>query len=89
MTAEIMPWKRPCSRTGTMVLMIASAPTMRPPPPSPCRARKQISCHMLCAIPDSAEPTRKIVIADRKTPLRPYMSPILPQTGVETAVVSV
>jgi hypothetical protein len=38
--------------------------------------------------PESAEPTRKIAIEPMKTPLRPWRSPSLAHTGVETAVVS-
>ena len=40
------------------------------------------------AMPQSAEPTRKITIEVRKTALRPYRSPSLPQIGVETVVPS-
>ena len=37
--------------------------TSRPPAPSPWSARKPISSVMFWAIPQSAEPTRKITIA--------------------------
>lgn len=52
-------------------------------------ARKPISCPMFCAMPLSAEPARKITIDVMKAPLRPYMSPSLPHSGVELAVASV
>ncbi len=41
---------------------------------------------MLCAAPDRAEPIRNVTIEVMKMPLRPYMSPILPQSGVDTVV---
>lgn len=44
---------------------------------------------MSWAMPLSAEPIRKMTIEVRKEPFRPYMSPILPQMGVEAAVASV
>src|SRR5262245_3329338 len=68
--------------------MIAIAPTTRPPAPRPCKARNPINSVMLCAAPDSAEPARKTTIDVTKMPFRPYMSPILPQSGVETVVPS-
>ena len=68
--------------------MIAMAPTIRPPAPSPCSARNPINWDMLCAAPDSAEPTRKITIETRNTDLRPYRSPSFPQMGVDTVVPS-
>ena len=87
-TAAMYPWYRPRSRGGTRSPMIAIAPTSRPPAPSPCSARNPISCAMLCAAPDSAEPIRKITIEVRKMLLRPYRSLILPHSGVETLVPS-
>ncbi len=48
-----------------------------------------MSWPMSWAIPLSADPIRKSTIDVRKTPLRPYMSPSLPQIGVEAAVASV
>ncbi len=77
--------------------MIAIAPTSRPPAPRPCSARKAISSAMpLLAppsiaepdMPDSAEPTGRSTIEVMKTFLRPYRSPILPHSGVETVVPS-
>ena len=44
---------------------------------------------MFWAMPLSAEPIRKSTIEVMKTPLRPYMSPSLPQIGVEAAVARV
>ena len=49
----------------------ANVVTIKPPAPSPCSARKAISCTMLWATPQSAEPTRKITIAVCSTFLRP------------------
>ena len=68
--------------------MIACAPTIRPPAPRPCTARKAISSPIDWLMPDSSEPTRKIRIAARKTGLRPYMSPSLPYIGVDAVVAS-
>ena len=59
----------------------ANVVTINPPAPSPCNARKAISCTMLWATPQSAEPTRKITIAVCSTFLRPYRSPSLPYNG--------
>lgn len=41
-----------------------------------------MSCVMSCAMPHSAEPTRKITIAAWNSRLRPYWSPSLPHSGV-------
>jgi hypothetical protein len=57
---------------------VAIAPTIRPPAPRPWMARKAISSSMVCDRPDSAEPTRKMMIAATKNVFRPYMSPSLP-----------
>lgn len=48
-----------------------------------------MSWPMSWAMPLSTEPTRKMTIEVRNEPLRPYMSPILPQMGVEAAVARV
>lgn len=48
-----------------------------------------MSCPMSWAMPLSAEPIKKSTIELMKTPLRPYMSPSLPQSGVAAAVASV
>jgi len=68
--------------------MIAMAPTISPPAPSPCRARNPMSSFMFCEIPDSAEPIRKITIDHMYMPRLPYRSPSLPQIGVDAAVAS-
>ncbi|MGX1223581.1 hypothetical protein RKD42_004840 [Streptomyces ambofaciens] len=89
MTAAIMPWYLPRSLGGIRSPMIAMTPTIRPPAPRPWTARKPMSWPMSWAMPLSAEPIRKITIEDMKTPLRPYMSPSLPHSGVEAAVARV
>ena len=61
-----------------MSAMIACALTISPPAPAPCRKRKAISSLIVWLRPASIEPTRKMMIAARKTGLRPYMSPSLP-----------
>jgi hypothetical protein len=66
-----------------MSAMIACAPTIRPPAPTPCSARKPTSSPIDRLSPASIEPARKITIAARNTGLRPYMSPSLPYSGVE------
>jgi hypothetical protein len=71
MVAAIMPWYRPRSRGGIRSPMIAITPTIRPPAPRPCNARKPMSCPMSWATPESAEPARKITIDARNAPLRP------------------
>lgn len=43
---------------------------------------------MSWAAPDSTEPRTNTTIEIAKAPLRPYMSPSLPQTGVVTAMAS-
>jgi hypothetical protein len=58
--------------------MIACAPTIRPPAPTPCNARKEISSTIDWLSPASIEPARKMRIAARKTGLRPNMSPSFP-----------
>ncbi len=89
MTPAIMPWYLPRSRGGIRSPMIAMTPTIRPPAPSPWTARKAMSSFIDCDRPDNAEPTRKSTIEVMKMPLRPYMSPSLPQIGVEVAVARV
>ena len=64
------------------------APTIRPPPPSPWMARDAISSIIEWARPDSAEPIRKITIEAWKNIFRPYMSPSLPHSGVDTVEAS-
>ena len=71
-----------------MSAMIACAPTISPPAPTPCSARKPISWPMVCERPASIEPARKIRIAAMKTGLRPSMSPSFPYSGVETVAAS-
>jgi hypothetical protein len=88
-TPAIRPWYLPRSRGGISSPMIAMTPTIRPPAPRPCSARKLISWSIDWDMPESADPTRKITIEVRKMPLRPYMSPSLPQMGVEAAVARV
>ena len=61
-----------------------SSTTMSPPAPSPWSARNAISSVMFWAMPQSAEPTRKMTIAVCRTILRPYRSPSLPYSGPVT-----
>src|SRR5580692_3610811 len=68
--------------------LIVCAPTISPPPPSPCTARNAINSTIECASPDSAEPTKKITIEAWKNLFRPYMSPSLPHNGVDTVEAS-
>ena len=56
--------------------------TISPPPPRPCSARKAISEGMFWAIPQSAEPIRKRMMAVCRITLRPYRSPSFPYSGV-------
>jgi hypothetical protein len=51
--------------------MTAIVTTNRPPPPNPWIALKTISSVMFWLIPHSAEPARKITIADCSTTFRP------------------
>lgn len=81
-TAPKSPWYLPRSRGGTMSPTIAIDSTISPPPPSPCSARKPMSCGMFCARPHRADPIRKSTMADWKSFLRPYWSPSLPHSGV-------
>ena len=67
--------------------MVVMAPTIRPPPPSPCRPRNTISSIMEWLKPDRAEPTMKMTIEAWKKVLRPYWSPSFPHRGVETVEV--
>jgi len=47
------PWYLPRSRGGITSPMTANVVTIKPPAPSPCSARKAMSCTMLCG--DTAE----------------------------------
>ena len=64
--------------------MIVCAPTINPPPPSPCSARKAISSVIVWLKPDSADPMTKMTIDAWKKIFRPYWSPSLPHNGVDT-----
>ena len=63
--------------------MMACAPTINPPAPRPWSARNSTSSVIDCDAPESTEPARKITIANWNQPLRPYMSPSFPYSGVE------
>ena len=67
---------------------MAWAPTMSPPAPSPCTARNAMSSNIDWLSPDRIEPIRKITIAAWKKIFRPYWSPSLPHSGVDTVVAS-
>src|SRR5580765_8022353 len=54
-TAPKYPWYLPRSRGGMMSPTTAIVTTISPPPPSPWRARKAISCSMFWLRPQSAE----------------------------------
>ncbi len=86
--APIIACERPAWEGGSMTPMMEIAPTMRPPAPSPCTARKAMSCPMSWASPESTEPARNTVTDQTKLPLRPYRSPNLPHRGVEREAVS-
>lgn len=64
--------------------MSAWAPTISPPPPIPCSARKAMSCGMDAASPHSTAPTTNAPIAACMTGLRPNRSPSLPYMGMTT-----
>ncbi len=51
--------------------MMANAIDIRPPAPMPWRARNAASMYIDVDKPHSAEPTMKIVIANRNSGLRP------------------
>ena len=87
-TAPKKPWYRPRSRGGTTSPTMVWAPTMSPPPPMPCSARKMISSVIVWDSPASTDPIRKMTIAAWKNIFRPYRSPSLPQSGVETVEAS-
>ena len=67
---------------------IACAPTIRPPLPRPCTARNAMSSIIEVLRPDSTEPIRKMTIAAWKKIFRPYWSPSLPHSGVDTVAAS-
>ena len=51
--------------------MTAMTSTMRPPPPTPCRARVPMSCAMFCEAPASIEPMTNTTIDVCSISLRP------------------
>jgi hypothetical protein len=83
MTAIIRPMYLLRSRGGIISPMIDSTPTIRPPAPRPCTARKATSSPMFCDIPASAEPARNTTTDETKVMRRPKRSPSLPQIGVD------
>ena len=68
--------------------MMVWAPTISPPPPSPCTARKMINSVMVWLKPDRADPTTKMTMAAWKKNFRPNWSPSFPHKGVETVEAS-
>ena len=63
--------------------MIVRASDMRPPAPTPWKARNAASEYMLHAKLEPTEPRMKMLIAKRKIGRRPKMSESLPRIGVE------
>ncbi len=59
------------------------------PPPTPCNTRNAISCSIDCAAPHNAEAPRNMANAKRKTRLVPTRSLSHPDTGMNTAKLSV
>ena len=57
------PMYRPRSRGDTTSPTMVWAPIIKPPPPSPCTARKTISWSIEWLNPESADPTRKMTMA--------------------------
>jgi hypothetical protein len=66
--------------TETMVI--------KPPPPIPCTALADISMPMLYDSAATRDPTKKTTLAIRRMGLRPKISDILAQIGVELAAPS-
>src|SRR5579864_286194 len=82
-TAPKYPMYLPRWRAGITSPVIACAPTMRPPAPTPWTALEAMRSPRFCARPESIEPTRKMTIASWKRFFRPYWSPSFPHRGVE------
>ena len=59
-----------------------------PPAPTPCRARKAMSCVIDVATPHNIDPSRNNPIATRYGRRRPWTSAMRPHTGVVTVDVS-
>ena len=71
-TAPISPCHLPRSRGGTMLPIIASDSGNSPPAPTPCIAAEDDELRSSsCARPQSADPIRKTMIANRNRFLRP------------------
>ncbi len=81
------PWYLPRSEGAKMSPMMASATGNSAPAPRPCSPRKAMNCHISWAMPQSAEPIRKMLTPSRKMDRRPKMSDVLPQMGPLTVAV--
>ena len=71
----------PLSRIGTTSPTIACAMVMRPPPPTPVKARNIISCRTVCASEATREPKKKMTKQLKSTVLRDHMSETRPYSS--------
>ena len=86
MMPPTMPMYLPRSRGETMSATTICTSAIRPPAPSPCTTRIEISISVLCEKPAMTVPITKIARATCSSTLRLVRSASLPQMGVETAV---
>lgn len=80
-TAPRIPWYLPRSRRGTTSLTIICATVMRPPPPTPVKARKTINCVAVWAREAASDPTKKMARPTKSTSLRDQMSDSFPYSN--------
>jgi|GEM_PF-5762664 len=77
-TAPNSPWYLPRSLGGNRSAMTANALVNSDAEPTPCTARKRMSCSVVWARPHSAEPAMKTRMPDTSTRLRPSASDSFP-----------
>ena len=82
-TADITAESRARCSSVYKSATIVCATGSRHPAPTPCMARNRMSSPIEVEAPQSAEPTRKMIMPSRKIRLRPYMSASRPQSGID------
>ncbi len=83
-TIPKIPKNKPRSASGTRSATTISTEARIPPPPMPATVRPAIILDMFCDAPQTADPTAKVRIEDRRMYLRPKTSASPAKIGMKT-----